>query len=1053
MANFIDYIKHTNFFILIYRLNYILILIGFHCFSQKLIVNGIVLDNENVPVVGANIIEKNSTTNGTITDFDGKFSISTNIGSSLEVSYVGFKNKLITIKNDGFLNVKLIEDLNTLEEVTIVAYGQQKKSSVIAAVTSINPEELRVPTSNLTTSLAGRIAGVIAYQRSGEPGRDNAEFFIRGVSTFGYARSPLILIDGIETTSTDLARLQPDDIASFSIMKDATATSLYGARGANGVILVTTKVGIEGVVKINIRYEKSYSAPTKSLQIADPITYMRLHNEALTTRNPLGGRIYSQEKILISQDPNRNLMAYPTVNWFDELLDEYTLNSRFNFNLSGGGKIARYYLASTINTDNGNLKVDPRNNFNNNIKFNRVSLRSNINVNLTETTEVALKFNGNFDDYIGPLDGGTQVYEKAMKANPVLYPKIYQPDNQFKNSTHALYGNFGQFGDYLNPYADLMRGYKDESYNNFLATVEIKQDLSFIADGLKLRFLGNTSRYSFYNLERKYNPFYYSLGNYDFQSDSYTLVALNPNQGTEYLEYSEGNKIINTSSYFEGAINYNKSFKEKHEVSGMIIGIMRELKNANAGNLQSSLPFRNLGVSGRFTYAYDEKYFTEFNFGYNGSERFAKSERFGFFPSFGLGWFVSNEKFMKKYESFISKLKLKATYGLVGNDQIGSSSDRFFYISQVNLNDGSLGSPFGIEFGNYTNGVSINRYANDQITWEKAKMLNIGVEFNLFNNIEIQADYFTEKRTNILMDRAQIPSTMGLQAPVRANVGEASSNGYEFTVDYKNSIGKDLFLGLRANFSYADSKYEVFEELDYVTAGLPWRSRIGLNLSQPYGYIAERLFIDEADIANSPLQTFGDYMPGDIKYKDINKDGIIDINDEVPIGYPTTPKIIYGFGLSASYKKVDFSFFFQGSAQSSFFIDAYNSSPFIDTYGGAIGNNALLKAWANDHWSENDRNLYAAWPRLSDQLIDNNNRNSTWWLRDGSFLRLKSLEIGYSVDNNLTSNLKLSNARFYFTGTNLLTFSKFKIWDIEMGGNGLGYPIQLGINFGINLNF
>ena len=1035
------------------RFNYLIILIGLHCFSQKLMVNGIVLDNENVPVVGANIIEKNSTTNGTISDFDGKFSISTNIGSSLEVSYVGFKNELITIKNDRFLKITLVENLNTLDEVTIVAYGQQKKSSVIAAVTSINPEELRVPTSNLTTSLAGRIAGVIAYQRSGEPGRDNAEFFIRGVSTFGYARSPLILIDGIETTSTDLARLQPDDIASFSIMKDATATSLYGARGANGVILVTTKVGIEGVVKINVRYEKSYSAPTKSLQIADPITYMRLHNEALTTRNPLSGRIYSQEKILISQDPNRNLMAYPTVNWFNELLDDYTLNSRFNFNLSGGGKIARYYLASTINTDNGNLKVDPRNNFNNNIKFNRVSLRSNIDVNLTETTKVALKFNGNFDDYIGPLDGGTQVYEKAMKANPVLYPKIYEPDSQFQNSTHALYGNFGQFGDYLNPYADLMRGYKDESYNNFLATVEIKQDLSFIADGLKLRFLGNTSRYSFYNLERKYNPFYYSLGNYDFQSDSYTLVALNPNQGTEYLEYSEGNKIINNSTYFEGAINYNKTFNKKHEVSGMIIGIMRELKNANAGNLQSSLPFRNLGVSGRFTYAYDEKYFTELNFGYNGSERFAKSERFGFFPSFGLGWFVSNEQFMKKYESVISKLKLKATYGIVGNDQIGSSSDRFFYISQVNLNDGSLGAPFGIEFGNYTNGVSINRYANDQITWEKAKMLNLGVELNLFNNIEIQADYFTEKRSNILMDRAQIPSTMGLQAPVRANVGEASSNGYEFTLDYKNNIGKDLFLGLRANFSYADSKYEVYEELDYVTAGLPWRSRIGLNLSQPYGYIAERLFIDEADISNSPLQTFGDYMPGDIKYKDINNDGIIDINDEVPIGYPTTPKIIYGFGMSASYKKVDFSFFFQGSAQSSFFIDAYNSSPFIDTYGGAIGNNALLKAWANDHWSENDRNLYAAWPRLSDQLIDNNNRNSTWWLRDGTFLRLKSVEIGYSVNNNFTSKLKLSNARLYFTGTNLLTFSKFKIWDVEMGGNGLGYPIQLGINFGINLNF
>ena len=1023
------------------------------CSAQNITIKGAIFDEENNPIIGANVLERDNANNGTISDFDGNFILTLNINSFIEVSYLGFKSQIVKVIDGRNLKIILQDDYQNLDEVTIVAYGKQKKSSVIAAVTTIDPAELRMPTSNLTTSLAGRVAGVISYQRSGEPGRDNAEFFIRGVSTFGYARSPLILIDGIETTSTDLARLQPDDIASFSIMKDATATSLYGARGANGVILVTTKVGIEGVLKVNVRYEKSYSAPTKSLQIADPITYMRLHNEALTTRNALGGRIYSLEKILISKDPNRNKMAYPTVNWFDELIEDYTLNSRFNFNLSGGGKIARYYLASTINTDNGNLKIDPRNNFNTNIKFNRISLRSNINVNLTETTEVALKFNGNFDDYNGPLDGGALVYQKAMKANPVLYPKVYEPDAQFQNSTHALYGNYGQFGDYLNPYADLMRGYKDESYNNFLATVEIKQKLNFITEGLNFRILGNTSRYSFYNLERKYNPFYYSLGNYDFQSDTYSLVALNPNQGTEYLEYSEGNKVITNSTYFEGALNYNKTLNDKHEVSGMLIGIMRELKYANAGNLQSSLPFRNIGLSGRFTYAFDEKYFAEFNFGYNGSERFAKSERFGFFPSFGVGWYISNEKFMQKFSDYITKLKIKGTYGLVGNDQIGSSDDRFFYISQVNLNNGSLGAPFGLEFGNYINGVSINRYANDQITWEKAKMLNLGIELGINNNLDFQADYFTEYRTNILMDRAQIPASMGLQAPIRANVGEASSEGFEFTLDYKNSLTNDLFVGLRANFSYADSKFEVYEELDYVTAGLPWRSRVGLNLSQAYGYIAERLFIDEADIANSPLQTFGDYMPGDIKYKDINNDGLIDINDEVPIGYPTTPKIIYGFGLSSSYKNLDFSFFFQGSAQSSFFIDAYNSSPFIDTYGGAIGNNALLTAWADDHWSEDDRNLYAAWPRLSDQLIDNNNRNSTWWLRDGTFLRLKSVELGYTIKNDFISKLKITNARIYFTGTNLLTFSKFKMWDVEMGGNGLGYPIQLGINFGVNLNF
>jgi len=1021
-------------------------------FGQQKIISGVVSDSYGNPIPGVNILQETQKNNGTITDFDGKFTISINDESMLIFSYVGFITKKVESK-DSNLEVTLEEDLLGLDEVTVVAYGTQKKASVIAAVTSINPEELRVPTSNLTSSIAGRVAGVISYQRSGEPGRDNAEFFIRGVSTFGYARSPLILIDGIETTSTDLARLQPDDIASFSIMKDATATALYGARGANGVILVTTKEGKEGVVKINVRYEKAYSAPTKSLEIADPVTYMTLHNEALATRNPLGGRIYSLEKILISQDPNRNIMAYPTVNWFDELLEDYTLNSRFNFNVSGGGKVARYYLAATVNSDNGNLKIDPQNNFNNNINFKRISLRSNVNVNLTSTTEVALKFNGNFDDYIGPLDGGAAIYQKAMQTNPVLYPRFYEPDLQFQNSTHILFGNYGQFGDYLNPYADMIRGYKDESYNNFLATVEVKQDLGFIAEGLNLRILGNTSRYSFYNLERKYNPFYYTLGNYDFQSDQYTLIALNPNQGTEYLEYNEGNKVITNATYFEASLNYNTTIDDIHEISGMIIGISRELKYANAGDLQRSLPYRNLGVSGRFTYAYDERYFSEFNFGYNGSERFAKSERFGFFPSFGFGWYMSNEDFMSSTSDVITKLKLKSTYGLVGNDQIGSAEDRFFYISQVNLNDGSMGAPFGNEFSNYINGVSIDRYANDQITWEKAKMLNIGFELGLFGKVDIQADYFTEYRSNILMDRAQVPASMGLQSPIRANVGEASSKGFEMSLDYKDNITNDFFVAVRANFSFATSKYEVFEELDYVSAGLPWRSRIGLNLSQPFGYIAERLFIDEADIANSPIQTFGDYMAGDIKYKDINNDGIIDINDEVPIGYPTTPEIIYGFGTSASYRNFDFSFFFQGSARSSFFVDAYNTSPFIDTSGSAIGNNALLSAWANDHWSENDRNLYASWPRLSDQLIDNNNRNSTWWLRDGAFLRLKSIEFGYSFTDKLTEKLGFSAGRVYVSGTNLLTFSKFKLWDIEMGGNGLGYPIQKGANLGLNINF
>ena len=640
--------------------------------AQDQIITGTITDNNNNPLPGVNIVVDAETYSGAVTDFDGNFIVKANEDATLIISYVGFITQEVKLNGSKNLNIKMEEDLFGLEEVTVVAYGEQKKQSVIAAVTSVDPTELRVPTSNLTTSLAGRVAGLISYQRSGEPGRDNAEFFIRGVSTFGYARSPLILIDGIETTSTDLGRLQPDDIASFSIMKDATATALYGARGANGVIMVTTKEGKQGKVKLNIRYEKAYSAAAREVSIADPITYMRLHNEALATREPLSGRIYSLEKILISQDPNRNQMAYPTINWFDELLEDYTLNSRFNFNVSGGGKIARYYLAATVNTDNGNLKIEPQNNFNNNINFNRISLRSNVNINLTPTTEVAVRFNGNFDDYNGPLNGGEEIYKQAMQTNPVLYPKYYDPDANYFNTTHILFGNYGQFGDYLNPYANMVRGYKDESYNNVLATVELKQNLDFITKGLKARALVNTSRYSFYNLERKYNPFYYTLANYDFQSDAYSLIALNPNQGTEYLEYNEGAKVISNSVYFEGSLNYNRIIKKNHNISGMLVGILRELKYANNGNLQTSLPYRNIGLSGRFTYAFDSKYFAEFNFGLNGSERFAKSERFGFFPSFGFGWYVSNEPFMEKYEDIITKLKLKGTYGLVGNEKIDS---------------------------------------------------------------------------------------------------------------------------------------------------------------------------------------------------------------------------------------------------------------------------------------------------------------------------------------------------------------------------------------------
>ncbi len=1018
---------------------------------QRKEVSGVIVDEMNVPVAGATITVKNST-RGCITDIDGRYTISVNVGDELLVNFLGYQTAEIKITSDkNEYNVQLKQKIDELEEVTVVAFAKQKKESVISSVTTVKPSELKAPTSNLTTALAGRMSGLIAYQTSGEPGKDNAQFFIRGVTTFGYKTDPLILIDNVELTSEDLARLNVDDIASFSIMKDATATALYGARGANGVILVTTKEGKEGKATVSFRVENSLSTPVDMVDLADPITYMRLHNEAVRTRNPLGVLPYSESKIANTMK-GVNPYVYPAVNWYDELFNDYTMNQRVNMSVSGGGKVARYYIAASFNNDNGVLKNNGANNFNNNISLKKYSIRSNININLTKTTEAVVRFQGNFDSYSGPLDGGDGLFSKVMRANPVLFPKYYPAPSEY--SSHIYFGNYTG-GKYINPYADMVKGYKNYDRTLVLAQFELKQNLDFITKGLSVRGLMSTTRYVYSDISRAYSPYYYMATGYDQMKDTYKLEALNPNDGRENLEAGSPWKDIQNTTYIELAANYNRDF-DKHGVSAMLVYTMRNQQNSNYENLQLSLPHRNLGLSGRFTYSYDKRYFAEFNFGYNGSERFSKNERFGFFPSVGAGYLISNEEFWKPVRKVISKLKLKATYGLVGNDAIGDDNDRFYYLSNVNMSDDGRGQDFGSNFGNHLSGISISRYGNDLITWETAKKLNLGFELNLFDKLEIQADFFHEKRSNILMERSFIPGTMGLAAPIKANVGEALGKGVDISMDYSHIINKDWWLQGRANFTYAVSEYLKVEEPDYELAGTPWRSLVGQNLSQRFGYIAERLFIDEDDVKNSPKQEFGGVvMAGDIKYKDINGDGKITDDDQVPIGLPMTPKITYGFGLSAGYKNFDLSVFFQGNAQSSFWLDPVSISPFIDTDndGSIISNNALLDVIATDHWSEDNRNIYAFWPRLGNEVSANNTQCSTWWMQNGSFLRLKSLEIGYSLPEKLIRKWGLNAIRLYFNGSNLLTWSKFKLWDPEMGANGLGYPIQRVYNIGLNVNF
>lgn len=1019
--------------------------------QETITVNGIVKDENNAPLAGVSVTVKGQSLKGTTTDINGRYVIAIEKGQTLVFSMVSFQTQEITNVIEPTLDVILEESASAIDDVVVVAFGTQKKKEVIGAMTTVNPSDLKVPSSNLTTALAGRIAGMIAYQRSGEPGADNADFFVRGVTTFGYKKDPLILIDGVEFTTTELARLQVDDIASFSIMKDAAATSLYGARGANGVILVTTKQGKEGPAKVSFRVENSISSPTREVQLADPVTYMRMQNESILTRNPLGESLYSQSQIDNTAAGNDPLL-YPANDWKAMLLKDMTMNQRYNMSVSGGGQVAQYYFAGTFNQDNGILNVDNRNNFNNNIDLKTYLLRSNVNVNITKTTQAGVRFYGSFDEYTGPLDGGTAMYNKIMRSNPVMFPAYYPQLSKYGYIQHIMFGGTQRREGLINPYADMVKGYRDYSKSLMMAQFELKHNLSYLTEGLNFRVMANTTRNSYFSTSRFYNPFYYVITDYDKATNDFNLFNINPDGGREELSFSQGDKTVSSNFYMESALNYNKLLG-RHNISGLMVLLMQQNLAGNAGTLQLSLPSRNLGVSGRATYSFDERYFAEFNFGYNGSERFDKNNRYGFFPSGGIAWQVSSEKFWDGMKSVIPTFKLRATYGLVGNDAIGSATDRFFYLSEVNLNSGAAGGLFGLDMNYNISGVTINRYANPNITWEIARKTNVGFEMNLFDKLDIQADAFSEYRTNILMSRAFVPSFLGLATETKANVGEASSRGFEFSLDYRENINPNTWVSARANFTYASSKFEVYEEPNYVDA--PWKSRVGYSLNQRWGYIAERLFVDDEEVANSPTQRFGNVLTqgGDIKYRDVNNDGEITELDMVPIGNPTSPEIVYGFGFSFGHKKFDISAFFQGLTQESFWIDTsmptntnVNSIPFIN-------DQQLLQAYANSYWNEQSRDVYAMFPRLSNSYHDGNMQSSTWFMRDGSFLRLKNVEMGYNFNKGIVKRIGLTNLRIYGSGTNLWTWSAFKTWDVEMAGNGLGYPLQRVYNIGVQVSF
>lgn len=1026
---------------------------------ENIEVTGLVTDSTGNPINGVTVVVKGQPDIGTSTDVNGRYTLVVPDNTILLFSAVGYTSMEVPVNGRNRIDVSMGSEVTALDDIVVTAFGQKRRrSDVVGSVTTVNPSDLKIPASNLTAALSGRAAGIIAYQRTGEPGMDNANFFIRGVTTFGYKVDPLILIDNMESSPTELARLQVDDIENFSILKDATATAVYGARGANGVLLITTKEGRIEKLNTSLRIENSLSMPTRDVDFVDPITYMKMANEAVLGRNPLGVMPYSLQKIE-KTDINNSTPEYPAVDWRNELLKKNAMNQRVNLSVRGGGSVAQFYVSGAFNQDNGIIKVPNRSNFNNNINLKTYSLRANVDMTLTKSTVLKVKLSGLFDDYNGPLHGGATVYQDILRTPPTLFQPFYPPGETYKYLHHIMFGNAGD-GNYLNPYADMVKGYKQYSQSTMQAQFEVNQNLKAITPGLSFSLRGTASRYGYFAVTREYNPFYYEyMGKGANNEAIYNLM--NENSGTEYLGYDAGSKDLSSIFFMQGILDYQRSISENSRITGLLVGMLRSELTGSAGSLQQSLPHRNMNLAGRVTYGYKNRYDIEFNFGYNGSERFSSSHRFGFFPSVGAAWHVSKEDFWKNIRQTVSNFRIRATYGLVGNDAVGTPSQRFFYLSEVNAN--GPGFTFGRELDETLAGFRIIRYANEGITWETSTKSDLAVEIGLFNQLDIEANWFREKRTNIFMARANIPATMGLASSTYANIGEAYGEGIDIGLTYSKTMSPRAWMKGMANFTYATSKYEKYEEPDYLE---PWLYHPGYPISIGRGYIAERLFIDDNEAANSPDQNFGGLVRGgDIKYIDVNGDGIISTLDRVPIGYPTIPEINYGFGVSFGFTNFDFSIFFQGLARESFFIDPVATAPFRSyrypsevSSGRLSGNsiqNQVLQVYADDYWSEENRNLYALYPRLSWLGgSPNNEQTSTWWMRDGSFLRLKQLEVGYSFSNKgILQRIGTKNFRVYLTGLNLLSFSKFKLWDVEMASNGLSYPIQKVYNLGIKLDF
>ena len=1024
-----------------------LLLVSVSLFAQEktIEVTGVVTDTNKEPLVGVNVTVKDKPGLGAITDINGRYKINIEEFSRLVFSYIGFDTQEILVKRQNLVNVSMKEsDAREIDEVVITGTGAQKKLTVTGAVTNVDVEVLKSnPSANLSNALAGNVSGVLAMQTSGQPGVNTSEFWIRGISTFGANSSALVLVDGFER---DLDEINIEDIESFSVLKDASTTAIYGPRGANGVVLITTKHGKEGKIKINAKVETSYNARTITPEFADGYSYAMLMNEARITRNQ--ERIYQEDEMEILRlglDPD----LYPNVDWMDVLLKDGAMTYRANLNMSGGGSTARYFVSLSYVNEEGMYKTDEsmRKDYNTNPSSQRWNYRLNTDIDVTKTTLVKVGVSGSLKKRNAPGQG-SNVWTSLMGQNPVSIPVMY---------SNGYIPAHGVEDNRKNPWVlATQTGYKEIWNNKIQTNISLEQKLDFITKGLRFegRFGFDTNNQSEINRIRMPETWRAQRerdddGNLIFKQQS----AERP---MEQTSSSTGER----REFLEAYLQYNRAFKA-HHVGGTLkysqdayrttVDIGTDVKNGIAK--------RHMGLAGRASYNWNYRYFADFNFGYNGSENFAEGKRFGTFPAGSVGWIISEEKFMEPLKPYVSYLKLRASYGIVGND-IVSDGSRFLYlpdsyiISTAGGNNTTGIYSFGSTTNNFLPGAKESKVGNPDVTWETAAKQNYGVDLHFFDShLKTSFDYFIEHRKDILISRQVNPGYLAISLPI-VNMGKVDNKGFEVTARWEDAI-RDFSYYIGTSWSYAKNKV-IFK--DEIPQPYEWMCETGRPVGQQFGYVNDGFFTEE-DAANyESLKGKENGIPdhgsgfspiaGDVKYKDLNKDGKIDANDISAIGYPTYPLLNGNMQLGFSWKGFDLSMTWAGAFQTSRLVSRIYRTPF-----GETGTNSLLQYMIDDAWTAEKGNSAKA-PAISlSGSKTNNYKDSDLWLRDASYIRLKNIEVGYSFPKAMLQKFRISSLRLSLSGYNLLTFSDLDFCDPESNPDGRAYPLIKVVNFGLKIGF